>query len=41
MLRTKYQGSMPNGSRQEDFSMFFFYVKHVSPRAGPFLVQWA
>ena len=41
MLHTEYQSSRPYGFRQEDFFMFFLikaYVKHVTPRAGQFLV---
>ena len=43
MLHTKYQGSRPNGFRQEDFSIIFpiiTYVKHVIPGSGPFFAQW-
>ena len=42
MLYFKYQGSRPCGFRQEDFFMFLpikAYVKHVTPKAGPFLAQ--
>ena len=38
MLHNKYQGSKPNGLRQ-DFFMFFLiqaYAKHVTPGAGQF-----
>ena len=33
MLHTKYQGSWPNGFRQEDFFVFpiLAYVKHTTP----------
>ena len=40
MLHTKYQGSRPCGFRQEDFFYVFpiqAYVKHLTPRGGPFL----
>ena len=39
MLLTKYQGSKPDGFRQEDFSMFFPYIsqcKICDPGRGHF-----
>ena len=42
MPYTKYQGSIPCGSRQEDFFSFSLnnaYVKHVKPGAGHFWSQ--
>ena len=40
ILHTECQGSRPCDFRQEDFFMLhpiLAYVKHVTPRAGPFL----
>ena len=43
MIHIIYEGSRPCGFRQEDFFHVFptsDYVKHVTPRVGPFFAPW-
>ena len=40
MLHTKYEGSRAYGFRQEDFFMFLYLLKHVTPMVGSFLANW-